>query len=302
MIIIAFTLFLLSTVSIQTMESLTYQNLLDKFNYFNQHIGKFPEKAANARIDSIVGDSQTKKNEVIEHATNARPIMHARVFNLCKEFLTHKLRYGSTIEQGLYKDMTMSGFINRLLTQRPLSFINHVTIQDKYLLRGPADFNIEGTGGFEKIGTEKENESKHLLLKNYLSYDEIQIAAYIGVASGTHFINRGSRGNNALINKDIPHIAQGIYVGLVGARFENPDVQEWQHMIITDNNDKKRTMHPDLQGVWERFYERKIGASLEEAKTDTSRYVQLYGNKGKDKSKPLNQFLEPVFMILSEPS
>ena len=50
-----------------------------------------------------------------------------------------------------------------------------------------------GFGGFEAIGTEAEQHP--LILEDLMSYDEIQIAALIGLSGPTFFINTGSRGS-----------------------------------------------------------------------------------------------------------
>ncbi len=50
-----------------------------------------------------------------------------------------------------------------------------------------------GYGGFEAIGTETEQHP--LVLQDLMSYDEIQIAALIGLSGPTFFINTGSRGS-----------------------------------------------------------------------------------------------------------
>jgi hypothetical protein len=55
---------------------------------------------------------------------------------------------------------------------------------DFYLLR---DGVIRGNGGFEMIG--KDEERAPLVLKDYISYDEMQIAALLGVTVPTYFIN-----------------------------------------------------------------------------------------------------------------
>ena len=59
--------------------------------------------------------------------------------------------------------------------------------QDAYKLKTGA----EGNGGFELIGSDKEISP--LLLRDLLSYDEMQISALIGVSTRTFFINDGSR-------------------------------------------------------------------------------------------------------------
>jgi len=73
--------------------------------------------------------------------------------------------------------------------------------------------------GFGDVGTDSENE---LRLVDVLSYDEMAVSALLSVATPTHFINSGSRGNCGKAGEAGSFESQGVYVGVVGARFERP--------------------------------------------------------------------------------
>jgi hypothetical protein len=60
----------------------------------------------------------------------------------------------------------------------------------------------------------------------------MQISALIGVSSPTFFINNGSRDNQGLLSKENNYEKEGIYIGLVGTRFEHLDQMESQHVLI----------------------------------------------------------------------
>jgi hypothetical protein len=66
-------------------------------------------------------------------------------------------------------------------------FTGAITLQDSFLLR----CGKNGSGGFDLIGSKFEKPP--LVLRNYMSYDDMQIAALIGLSGPTRFINSGSR-------------------------------------------------------------------------------------------------------------
>lgn len=164
-------------------------------------------------------------DQVAEFAAGVRPIVHASVVELAESFLAFRREYGSSIERDFYKGMTVEEFFDKLLRKRPLMFMNG---NDSYLLR---DGKTVGSGGFDSIGT--EHEKAPLVLAEYNSYPEMQIAALMGVSVPTFFINDGSRYNEGFPGKIGTFEPSGIYTGLVGARFERMGLMEWQHMIVT---------------------------------------------------------------------
>ena len=80
-----------------------------------------------------------------------------------------KRRCGSAPEKALYEGMTWECLLDRLLTQRPLVFMDAC---DEYQLLGQHR-DSSGVGGFERIGTEEERGP--LRLSQLLSYDEMYI-------------------------------------------------------------------------------------------------------------------------------
>jgi hypothetical protein len=77
-------------------------------------------------------------------------------------------------------------------------------------------------------------------LKDYISYDEMQISSMISVSCPTFFINSGSRGNCGRPQKDGSFQRFGVYVGIIGARFERDGLMESEHMLITKAGSRKR--------------------------------------------------------------
>lgn len=239
------------------------------FDYLVQRSDTFaktvPFPLETNRLKNIVArkkDIQQAKRTIEEQARTTYPLIHKDVVKLIDNFLAYKQKFGSQIEQQLYTNMTQEQFITRLLMQRPLMFMNP---QDDYLLRD----GTRGSGGFETVGTDQEKAP--LLLKDYLSYDEMQIAALVAVSTPTYFINRGDRNNAGRIDTPSTYQETGVYVGLVGARFEKPHVMESQYILITQNNSTKTT----LSTLWSGFYQTPF-ATFEQATQDTTgRFIKI---------------------------
>lgn len=218
----------------------------------------------------VVATTSKLQAEVVKNAINSYPIVPNGIKPLIDRFLSFKREQGSIIEQQLYAEMSQIQFIQRLIKQRPLMFM---TATDQYLLRN----GKSGAGGFDLIGSDEETPP--LILREYLSYDEMQIAALISLSSPTHFINDGNRFNQAIPGAPDTYQPSGIYVGLVGARFERPGLMESQHMIISPTlntaqngygaNAADSSSRQQLQ-MWAQFYGIDYFPSYEEALQDRS--------------------------------
>ncbi len=217
-------------------------------------------------------------DEIEEHAAGARPILHGKVAGLIRDFLHLKREQGSPIERALYAGMHEVDFVSRLLSRRPLAFLNAT---DSYLLRDGS----RGDGGFEAIGTADEREP--LTLRDLLSYDEMAISALLGVSVPTPFINSGARTNRGIPGDVGTFEPQGIYVGLVGTRFERMERMEWRHMLVTPGQNtvekgygaRANPEHPQtrLLQTWARFYGLAHFPLFSEAAEDTSgRFLALW--------------------------
>src|SRR5438445_4917425 len=117
---------LLIVISIST-HKLLYENtkfstLQKKYTAFNTNICKFP--TSNNTITAIAGQNQDKQHKIIEYAKNSYVVIDDKTINLCNAFITLKKNSGSDSEKSLYKNMSLSDFIIRLLEKRPLVFMN----------------------------------------------------------------------------------------------------------------------------------------------------------------------------------
>ena len=88
-----------------------------------------------------------------------------------------------------------------------------------------------GYGGFDAIGS--DHERAELSLEHLMSYDEMAISALVSVGGPTQFVNTGDRYNRGRLDEEGTFVPHGVYVGCVGARFERRNKMEWQHMIVS---------------------------------------------------------------------
>lgn len=238
-----------------TQGEVTLEQLSKNSKDFLQAAGLEQFPTQNNTIEALSKKGKQVQEEIVAHANATRPIIHVKTMKLITKFLALKKDSGSEEERALYRDMDENAFIDRLLTKRPLAFLNST---DNALLRDGTKKN----GGFEWIGKEGKNSS--LKLEDYLSYDEMPISALLGVSTPTHFINNGSRDNRGNVGKEGSFEEKGVYIGLVGTRFERRLEMEWRHMIVSqDQNTKENGYGKDadpnnpktqLLRLWSEFY------------------------------------------------
>ena len=87
-----------------------------------------------------------------------------------------------------------------------------------------------GSGGFEDIGF----KNKILPIEDFMTYDEIKLAALLSISSRSIFINNGSRNNHGSLGKPGSYVEEGIIIGQVGPRFQKPEVMEFIDCVITE--------------------------------------------------------------------
>jgi hypothetical protein len=210
--------------------------------------------------------------------------------------------------------MSPNEFIKRLISKRPLSFMccNDETIgRDGVYIRDAERL-------WPLVGT--ENEESPLILEEYLSYEEIAISAFLGVSSPTYFINSGGRSNSGKVGKKGEFEERGIYIALVGARFEKPDQMESRFILLDKDSctpERGYGFHPEPQTqdqallqMWAQFYGIKNQDGVygfpvvtnERTEMDRERYKTRMGitfetflleanSRGEDSAKRVHVFL-----------
>ncbi|KAJ8955899.1 hypothetical protein NQ318_005447 [Aromia moschata] len=195
-----------------------------------------PFPIESVRCKTLIKD--VPENILEEHINSAYPVVHEQTLNLYARFLRYKRKFGSEVEKSLYENLTIDGLVDRLLRKRAVVFVDG---SDYYMLLD----GHQGIGGWETIGTSEEREP--LLLKNYLSYDEIKLSALLSISSSTNFINDGRRVNRGIKEEDSNKIeTRGIIVGLIGARLEKPGVMEYQELVVNEDEIRNDAENRDL--------------------------------------------------------
>ena len=99
-------------------------------------------------------------------------------------------------------------------------------------------------GGFDNIG--QPNEGDVLCIKDYMTYDEIKLAALVSVSSKSIFINDGAKMNQGLLGAKGSFEENGIIIGQVGPRFHRKQKMEFIDCAITqDQNTEKNGYGPN---------------------------------------------------------
>ena len=229
-----------------------------------------PYPLENNRITAILERNPSAMGQLDQAAQDAYPIAEYRLNHLLETFLQHKRKRGTPIEQELYRSMGVPALVDRLLRARPLAFLGR---SDRYLLIG----GERGGEGRAKFDTLTSREHGAFSLKRLISYDEMQLAALIGISVPTPFINSGERYNMGQVRRGC--VPDGVYIGLVGARFERPERMEYRHILITRRQNRREMGYGveaggdggnrELLGIWAEYY--GIGGhfpTFDEAETD----------------------------------
>jgi len=159
---------------------------------------------------------------------------------------------GTDEEIKRYPTLKLSTFVDRFMTKRPVRFAG---VHDDFTLREGgmkrvkwADVPNSGiTKSYKKFGSDLFPK-----LEEYMSYDEMTLSALCGVSSPTHFINSGSKSNKGeKRHSDQEYERKGIFISLVGPRFERPGVMKHRFMVIDRYQNTKKNGHGDPESLAE---------------------------------------------------
>lgn len=155
------------------------------------------------------------------YINNSWLLVPSEIMPLITNFIRHKQNYGTSVERNVYSSMTSTEMLHRLYKNRPLMFVGST---DSWVLKT----GEEGFGHWETIGS--DSEKFPLCLKDYLSYDEIEISSFMSASIFTPFVNNGHRENSGRIDGNCE--PNGVYVGQVGCRFKKFSKMEYRYMLI----------------------------------------------------------------------
>lgn len=191
------------------------------------------------------------KSELQKLKKKSYPVSITSIKQLICDFLQFKLENGTDQERKVYaggadkKNLNVEGFINRLITNRPLTFMGR---GDKWLLKN----GNAGFGGFKEIGTNLEKGD--LILKNLISYDEMAISAFISMSNSTKFYNDGNRYNCGKPDESGNFEPYGIYIAQVGARFEERFYMDWKFIIVDPEQNIRENGYGQANYSMEGYY------------------------------------------------
>jgi len=174
--------------------------------------------------NNLISKFSDDGDKVASMAARARPLVHSKVVKLMEKWIELMKRLGTPDEKRIYRDMTPTSLIDRLLLCRPLVFF---TGADSWLAKD----GRHGAGNWDVTARAE--------LDTFLSYDEIKLAALIQVSSPTKLINSGSRDNVGRKGEVGSYIEEAVYVGVVGARFEMDKRMEWQEVLVTKSQNRE---------------------------------------------------------------
>jgi len=210
---------------------------------------------------------------VAELAAGVTPLCDGDVEVLLADFLSVKQEHGTGPEKELYAKMTVAELFTRLLLRRPLGFWGG---SDRHVLATTHDEKgkllSNQRGGFESIGTEEETAP--LTIRNYLSYDEMALAAVLSVAVPTRFISTGDRNllraaeteeGACAVGEAGSFVREGIIVGCVGARLVKSGRMEAAHVLVGPDRTAENVK---CLGHWARFYGEESFPLLDEVEKE----------------------------------
>ncbi|XP_030569665.1 uncharacterized protein LOC115769095 [Drosophila novamexicana] len=212
-------------------------------------------------VESCRVRSQPKARHgcIAQQIASVYPLLHERTLALYLQYLEHKGQWGNEVEQPVYRRLSLTSFVQRLLSKRCASFFAR---NDKFLLLS----GERGASGFEPIGTLQEQPP--LLLEDVLSYDDVKLSALLSVSSHTEFINEGERANCGRVTHNRHSLEpEGVIVGLIGARLSRRNLMEFQDIVIARQQNTKEhgygqspvapahTRAEDYRRLWRSFYE-----------------------------------------------
>jgi len=219
------------------------ENQLDFDNFIERGI-KFRQYAAstNSWSHNLVLRYSKPKSKIMECVNSSYPILHESILPLIQNFIEFKKKNGHYTERYLYKNMSLYNMIDRLIKKRPLSFYGR---HDKCKLRDGEEYYSDWNKKLNQI--------------EYMSYDEIKLAAFIQVSSPVLPINSGARKFCDKVTNY--HVDEAVYVGAVGARLHKNYVMEHQEIICDKNQNtifrgygKNKNELPTLLNVFADFY------------------------------------------------
>lgn len=230
----------------------------------------------------LISETRTKES-LIEMAETTRPFIAKEIWDLLEQFMSF-MKNLPDLEgenyRAVYSNMTAAGLVKRLLTKRPIVFLNST---DENILRENPLSLRSGKDKWNNVARNLEYvQAGWPYLQEYISYDEMTLSALVNMSTPTYFVSDGSL-RNAFEEPRSPYILQGILCGLIGARLEKNGFMEHRFVFPRDKNNLTFDDVHLADGFWinnvysKAFPEGKI-PTLDNIKNNPDLYRDIYVN------------------------
>ena len=105
----------INTVLISSMSSPVQLDNLSDLLVKSEEFGKLNSYGCSTSLCRHLLEKGEKEELLLDNANSSYPLLHHSVLRLAVRFLKLKQRHGSSIEKGIYRNMTIEAFIDRLL-------------------------------------------------------------------------------------------------------------------------------------------------------------------------------------------
>lgn len=216
-----------------------FYNLLARSHNFNQ-VCQFPDKGyPKVRIEVYLHNEEflALHPNFVQDIVDAQRMAHTRVnqktAELLSDFIAHIKEWGTAEEKRVYETInTPQDLVHRLIQCRPVVFFNPG--DDWRVINavnaGDGTFTPQSKSGRGLFG-DYENQVLGSSLDRLINYNEMSISALLSVVARTPFINQGGRTNMGAPDFDKCK-SEGVYVGTVGCRYEQPGRMESRYTLI----------------------------------------------------------------------
>lgn len=131
-------------------------------------------------LRAMVAEGRITEERAVAMADGSYPVLHEDVLALCADFLALKKAAPSgEAERRIYADLGVLGLVDRLVRNRPLTFMGTA---DAYTLRDGRD----GSTDWDEVG----GANTKATADRYMTYDEIKLAALLQLSSPVAPINK----------------------------------------------------------------------------------------------------------------
>lgn len=224
------------------------------------HFEDKPFRAQNYFLKENDPYWKERKHAIVKHYEGVRVILHHKQLELLRDFLKIKTvgDHSTQAEKTLYAAMTPGQLVTRLITKRLMGFCSpNDTPQERP--------GTELTKEQKKTRYFKEHYEDEDVLREYITYDEMELGAVLGVSVPTHAINAGGRFNRGIRagfeeggDEKQEHEDEIVYVALIGCRFEKQGLMEFGQMVPKDppsheDGTYRKPCH-ELREAWRKFY------------------------------------------------